>query len=61
MISITDTSQITNSIVIDSFVEDGFDWLEIYEQAIKEGDLDKANLAIQNIEIARNRWTEAQG
>ncbi len=61
MISITDTPQITNSVIIDSFVEDGFDWLEVYEQAIKEGDLEMAKLALQNIEIARNRWAEAQG
>lgn len=51
----------TKSKIVDTLIEDSFDWLEIYEKAAKEGDLQKASLALKNIEIARTQWEEIQG
>lgn len=51
----------TNSKIVDTLIEDSFDWLEIYEKAMKEGDLQKASLALKNVEIARTQWEEIQG
>lgn len=56
MISTKPTSKI-----VDTLVEDSFDWLEIYQKAAKEGDLQKASMALKNIEIARTQWEEIQG
>lgn len=51
----------TNSKIVDTLVEDSFDWLEIYQKAVKEGDLQKASMALKEIEIARTQWEEIQG
>lgn len=59
MISPDTTTNITHSTVIDSFVEDGWDWMAVYEKAVRDGDNETASLALKNIETARTSWMSA--
>lgn len=44
----------------ETLVEKGFGWLEIYEDAFKNGRLIEAQKAIKEVELARQNW-ESEG